>query len=276
MNTKPHKTRLDKLLVDLNYFDSRQKAQAAIMAGIIFVNNDREDKPGTQIPVDARIEVKGSSCPYVSRGGLKLEKALLEFQIDPANQVCLDIGASTGGFTDCLLQNNATKVYAIDVGYGQLDWRLRNDPRVMTIERTNIRYLQPDELYNDNSTPRATLSTIDVSFISLTKVLPNISGLMAPDKTLIALIKPQFEAGKNQVPKTGVVKDKQIHCNIIENIFIFCENIHMTIHNLTYSPVKGPSGNIEYLIHFSNRSRANCPGKPDIQSIVTSAHQDLT
>lgn len=254
MSTNTTKTRLDLLLVEKGFFETRQKAQAAIMAGIVFINGNREDKPGSRFNEDVNIEVKGNSCIYVSRGGLKLEKAIKEFNIDLMNKVCIDAGASSGGFTDCLLQHGAGFVYAVDVGYGQLAWNLRNDLRVKVLEKCNIRYLSVEKLYEDLNLPRAQLCTMDLSFISITKVLENITKLMANQMEIIILIKPQFEAGRIHVPKTGVVKDKEVHFDVIKNILLYILQMGLTPLNLTYSPIKGPSGNIEYLTYVTNQT----------------------
>ena len=232
-----HKERLDVLLVSLGLAESRAKAQATIMAGEVYVNGQKADKSGMEVDITSNVEVRGSACPYVSRGGLKLEKALRNFGVDPTGYVCSDSGASTGGFTDCLLQQGASKVFAIDVGYGQLAWKIRNDPRVVVMERTNIRYVTPEDLGEPLD-----LSVIDVSFISLGLVLPVVKTLLKPTGQVLCLIKPQFEAGKDKVGKKGVVRDPAVHEEVLQNF---------TIRNLTFSPVKGPEGNIEFLAHLS-------------------------
>lgn len=241
-----HKERLDVLLVSLGLAESRAKAQATIMAGEVYVNGQKADKSGMEVDITANIEVRGSACPYVSRGGLKLEKALRNFGVAPTGYVCSDSGASTGGFTDCLLQQGASKVFAIDVGYGQLAWKIRNDPRVVVMERTNIRYVTPEDLGE-----MLDLSVIDVSFISLGLVLPVVKTLLKPTGQVLCLIKPQFEAGKDKVGKKGVVRDPAVHEEVLQNFISLAKSLDFTIRNLTFSPVKGPEGNIEFLAHLS-------------------------
>ena len=241
-----HKERLDVLLVSLGLAESRAKAQATIMAGEVYVNGQKADKSGMEVDITANVEVRGSACPYVSRGGLKLEKALKNFGVDPTGYVCSDSGASTGGFTDCLLQQGASKVCAIDVGYGQLAWKIRNDPRVVVMERTNIRYVTPEDLGEPLD-----LSVIDVSFISLGLVLPVVKTLLKPTGQVLCLIKPQFEAGKDKVGKKGVVRDPAVHEEVLQNFISLAKSLDFTIRNLTFSPVKGPEGNIEFLAHLS-------------------------
>ena len=241
-----HKERLDVLLVSLGLAESRAKAQATIMAGEVYVNGQKADKSGMEVDITANIEVRGSACPYVSRGGLKLEKALRNFGVDPTGYVCSDSGASTGGFTDCLLQQGASKVFAIDVGYGQLAWKIRNDPRVVVMERTNIRYVTLEDLGEPLD-----LSVIDVSFISLGLVLPVVKTLLKPTGQVLCLIKPQFEAGKDKVGKKGVVRDPAVHEEVLQNFISLAKALDFTIRNLTFSPVKGPEGNIEFLAHLS-------------------------
>ncbi len=241
-----HKERLDVLLVSLGLAESRAKAQATIMAGEVYVNGQKADKSGMEIDITANVEVRGSACPYVSRGGLKLEKALRNFGVAPTGYVCSDSGASTGGFTDCLLQQGASKVFAIDVGYGQLAWKIRNDPRVVVMERTNIRYVTPEDLGEPLD-----LSVIDVSFISLGLVLPVVKTLLKPTGQVLCLIKPQFEAGKDKVGKKGVVRDPAVHEEVLQNFISLAKSLDFTIRNLTFSPVKGPEGNIEFLAHLS-------------------------
>ena len=241
-----HKERLDVLLVSLGLAESRAKAQATIMAGEVYVNGQKADKSGMEVDITSNIEVRGSACPYVSRGGLKLEKALKNFGVDPTGYVCSDSGASTGGFTDCLLQQGASKVFAIDVGYGQLAWKIRNDPRVVVMERTNIRYVTPEDLGEPLD-----LSVIDVSFISLGLVLPVVKTLLKPTGQVLCLIKPQFEAGKDKVGKKGVVRDPTVHEEVLQNFISLAKSLDFTIRNLTFSPVKGPEGNIEFLAHLS-------------------------
>ena len=241
-----HKERLDVLLVSLGLAESRAKAQATIMAGEVYVNGQKADKSGMEVDITANVEVRGSACPYVSRGGLKLEKALKNFGVDPTGYVCSDSGASTGGFTDCLLQQGASKVFAIDVGYGQLAWKIRNDPRVVVMERTNIRYVTLEDLGEPLD-----LSVIDVSFISLGLVLPVVKTLLKPTGQVLCLIKPQFEAGKDKVGKKGVVRDPAVHEEVFQNFISLAKSLDFTIRNLTFSPVKGPEGNIEFLAHLS-------------------------
>lgn len=234
------------MLVSLGLAESRAKAQATIMAGEVYVNGQKADKSGMEVDITANIEVRGSACPYVSRGGLKLEKALRNFGVAPTGYVCSDSGASTGGFTDCLLQQGASKVFAIDVGYGQLAWKIRNDPRVVVMERTNIRYVTPEDLGEPLD-----LSVIDVSFISLGLVLPVVKTLLKPTGQVLCLIKPQFEAGKDKVGKKGVVRDPAVHEEVLQNFISLAKSLDFTIRNLTFSPVKGPEGNIEFLAHLS-------------------------
>ena len=240
------KERLDLLLTEKGLCESRTKAQAVIMEGLVFVGGQRVDKPGTAVPVEADIEVRGNTCPFVSRGGLKLEKALRFFGVQPEGYVCSDSGASTGGFTDCLLQKGAKKVFAIDVGYGQLAWSIRSDPRVVVMERTNIRNVTPEQLGEPLD-----LSVVDVSFISLRLVLPVIKNLLKPTGQVLCLIKPQFEAGKEKVGKKGVVREPETHLEVLHTFLETARGLGFTVVNLTYSPVKGPEGNIEFLGHLS-------------------------
>lgn len=263
-----NRDRLDVVLVNLNLFDSRSKAQAIIMSGLVYVNGQKVDKPGTMVDPASSFEVRGNPCPYVSRGGLKLEKALRDFGVDPTGYVCSDSGASTGGFTDCLLQKGAQKVFAIDVGYGQLDWKLRNDPRVVTMERTNIRYVTLEDLGQPLD-----LSVIDVSFISLRIVLPAVKALLKPTGQVLCLIKPQFEAGKEKVGKKGVVRDPAVHLEVLEMVTALAGNLGFTLKNLTYSPVKGPEGNIEFLAHLSLLPEGAV--LPDLAQLVQDAHTAL-
>lgn len=264
------KSRLDILMVDKGFVESREKARALIMSGVVYVNGTIIDKSGTKISKTSEIEIKGKQLGYVSRGGLKLAKAIEYFSIDVSGMIAADIGASTGGFTDCLLQNNASKVYSIDVGYGQLAWKLRNDSRVVTMERTNIRYVTPEMLQD-----KIDFATIDVSFISLTKVLPVVIKLLSDNGQIVCLIKPQFEAGKGKVGKKGVVKDPNIHKEVISTVSDFCINeLCMTIIGLTYSPIKGPEGNIEYLLYIakSTNPMEMAPIEELIDSVVSEAH----
>ena len=262
------KKRLDVLLVERLYADSRTKAQAIIMSGNVYVNGQKADKPGTSFEETVDIEVRGAVCPYVSRGGLKLEKALRDFGVKPEGYVCSDSGASTGGFTDCLLQQGARKVFAIDVGYGQLDWKIRSDERVVVMERTNIRYVTPEDLGEPLD-----LSVIDVSFISLKIVLPTIKTLLKPDGQVLCLIKPQFEAGKEKVGKKGVVREPAIHQEVLDSFVALAKELNFTILGLTFSPVKGPEGNIEFLGHLTLADAGGI--EPDTAQVVAQAHQTL-
>ncbi len=239
------KERLDILLVKRNLAPSREKAKAVIMSGNVFVDGQREDKAGASFAEEVRIEVRGHALPYVSRGGLKLEKALANFDVTVKGKVCTDVGASTGGFTDCMLQNGASKVYAIDVGRGQLDWKLRQDDRVVCMEKTNIRYVTPEDIGEP-----VDFSSIDVSFISLSKVLPPIYSYLRERGQIVALIKPQFEAGREKVGKKGVVREKSTHIEVIEAVIGYALTTGFDILNLEFSPIKGPEGNIEYLLHL--------------------------
>ena len=262
------KKRLDVLLTEQMYADTRSKAQAIIMAGQVYVNGQKADKPGTAYEENVQIEVRGVTCPYVSRGGLKLEKALRDFGVKPEGFVCSDSGASTGGFTDCLLQQGAKKVFAIDVGYGQLDWKIRSDERVVVMERTNIRYVTPEDLGEPLD-----LSVIDVSFISLKIVLPAIKALLKPTGQVLCLIKPQFEAGKEKVGKKGVVREPEIHKEVLDTFVETVTDLGFTILGLTFSPVKGPEGNIEFLGHLTLEQK---PGiVPDTNDVVEEAHRTL-
>lgn len=244
---KEAKERLDVLLVTRGYFESREKARKNIMAGLVFIDGERIDKAGETVRINAEIEVKGDAIPYVSRGGLKLEKAMKEFSLHLDNKVCMDVGASTGGFTDCMLQNGASKVFAVDVGYGQFAWQLRNDPRVVCMERTNIRYVKPEDIGQ-----MLDFASIDVSFISLKLVLPVVKSLLKENGEIVALIKPQFEAGREKVGKKGVVRDRGVHLEVIKSIASFATANGLCVKGLTFSPIKGPEGNIEYLIYLIN------------------------
>ena len=262
------KKRLDVLLTEQGFADSRSKAQAIIMSGLVYVDGQKADKPGISYEETAAIEVRGAACPYVSRGGLKLEKALRDFGVKPEGYVCSDSGASTGGFTDCLLQQGAKKVFAIDVGYGQLDWKIRSDPRVVVMERTNIRYVTPDQLGEPLD-----LSVVDVSFISLKIVLPAIKQLLKENGQVLCLIKPQFEAGKEKVGKKGVVRDKATHVEVLNCFVQLADSLGFHILGLTFSPVKGPEGNIEFLGHLTLE---DLPGiRPDTADVVRQAHETL-
>ena len=263
------KKRLDVLLVEQGYADTRSKAQAIIMSGQVYVSGQKADKPGTAYEESVSIEVRGATCPYVSRGGLKLEKALRDFGVDPKGYVCSDSGASTGGFTDCLLQQGASKVFAIDVGYGQLDWKIRSDPRVVVMERTNVRYVTAEQLGE-----LLDLSVVDVSFISLGIVLPVIKTFLKPTcGQVLCLIKPQFEAGKEKVGKKGVVRDPQTHKEVLDDFVSMVTGLDFKILGLTFSPVKGPEGNIEFLAHLT---LADATGiAPDTETLVAQAHETL-
>lgn len=262
------KKRLDVLLTEQGYADSRSKAQAIIMSGLVYVNGQKADKPGISYEETVDLEVRGAVCPYVSRGGLKLEKALRDFGVKPEGYVCSDSGASTGGFTDCLLQQGAKKVFAIDVGYGQLDWKIRSDPRVVVMERTNIRYVTPEQLGEPLD-----LSVVDVSFIGLEIVLPTIKTLLKPTGQVLCLIKPQFEAGKENVGKKGVVRDPKIHHMVLDNFVSLVDSLGFRILGLTFSPVKGPEGNIEFLGHLSLDDVEGI--RPDTAQVVADAHKTL-
>ena len=262
------KKRLDVLLTERGHTENRTKAQAVIMSGLVYVNGQKADKPGVSYEESVEIEVRTGGCPYVSRGGLKLEKALRDFGVDPTGYVCSDSGASTGGFTDCLLQQGASKVFAIDVGYGQLDWKIRSDPRVVVMERTNVRFVTPEQLGEPLD-----LSVVDVSFISLKIVLPVIKTFLKPTGQVLCLIKPQFEAGKEKVGKKGVVRDPQTHKEVLDGFVALANELEFTILGLTFSPVKGPEGNIEFLGHLTLDDK---PGiVPDTAAVVEQAHTAL-
>ncbi|MFC7440970.1 TlyA family RNA methyltransferase [Laceyella putida] len=263
------KERLDVLLVDKGFFPSREQAKRSIMAGLVIVNNERMDKAGTKVPVDAIIEVKGELHPYVSRGGLKLEEALRAFPIQMVGRVVLDIGASTGGFTDCALQNGAKQVYAIDVGYGQLAWKLRQDERVIVMERTNFRYLEPQDLKGDPPD----FAVIDVSFISLSHILPVLKKLLQPQGEVMALVKPQFEAGKEQVGKKGIVKDPSIHREVLSRFVQMATTLGYDVRGLAPSPIKGGEGNIEFLSYLVLEPPTEIPDfHEEIAQVVAKAH----
>lgn len=267
------KERLDVLLVNKGLFDSREKCKSAIMAGVVWINGLREDKPGTKVPVDCEIEIKENANPFVSRGGLKLDKALKEFEISLENKNCMDIGASTGGFTDCMLKSGAAKVVAIDVGYGQLAWELRNDSRVICMERTNVRYVKPGDIGFLSD-----FASIDVSFISLTKVLPAVLDLLESSAELVCLIKPQFEAGREKVGKHGVVRDSEVHKEVIYSIIDFVSARNLRINRLSYSPIKGPEGNIEYLLYISKEGNTGIIDNIEdlVNKVVADAHKSLS
>ena len=262
------KVRLDQLVFDLGYTESRERAKTTIMSGLVFVNGQRADKPGMPVAPDSKIEVRGEAIPFVSRGGFKLDKALKVFPVDPAGKNCIDCGASTGGFTDVLLQHGAAKVYAVDVGYGQLAWKLRNDPRVINLERTNLRYVTAEQIPE-----RLELAVMDVSFISIKLVLPTVRELLLPGADLICLIKPQFEAGREEVGKKGVVRDSAVHCQVIHSILDFAPQIGLSVMGLDYSPIKGPEGNIEYICHMKNGSFEG--PSLDVEAIVNASHEAL-
>ena len=262
------KKRLDVLLVERGLQESRQRAQAAIMSGEVFVAGQRVDKPGTAVAEDAQIEVRGGTLAYVSRGGLKLEKAMAAFPIDLNGAVCADIGASTGGFTDCMLQNGAEKVYAVDVGYGQLAWKLRSDPRVVCLERTNARYLTREQIPDVLD-----FASIDVSFISLKLIFPALYELLRQGGHIACLIKPQFEAGREKVGKKGVVRDPAVHLEVLEHFLDHARENHFTVLGITYSPIRGPEGNIEYLGYLEKSEAAE--QIPDLKALVDESHQVL-
>ncbi|EEH97686.1 TlyA family RNA methyltransferase [Clostridium tertium] len=265
------KERLDILLVEKGIFTSRERAKTSIMAGKIFVDGQRVDKAGEKINVDADIIFKGQEIPYVSRGGLKLEKAIKEFGVNLKDKVCMDIGASTGGFTDCMLQNDAKKVFSIDVGYGQFAWKLRTDSRVVCMERTNIRYVTPEDLGELTD-----FASIDVSFISLKKIMPATLSLLNESGEVVALIKPQFEAGKEKVGKKGVVRDINVHKEVVLDIVEFLISQNLNILSVSYSPIKGPEGNIEYLVYFTkDKNKKSTFTINDIEKIVNESHNSL-
>ncbi len=268
------KKRLDVLLVEKNICLTREKAKRNIMAGNVYVNNILCDKPGTMIDEKENIILKNEALKYVSRGGLKLEKAIMEFRIDLKNKTCMDIGASTGGFTDCMLQNGAKKVYSIDVGYGQLDWKLRNDSRVVCMERTNFRYID-SKLFENNIIEFA---SIDVSFISLRIILPVLVNILPSNNfDIVALIKPQFEAGREEVKKNGVIRDKEVHKRVINEIIDFAESLELILNDISFSPITGPKGNIEFLVHLRNKSELYFDNMShiDIDEVVEKAHESL-
>ena len=262
------KVRLDQLVFDLGYTKSRERAKTTIMSGLVFVNGQRADKPGTPVAPDAKIEVRGEAIPFVSRGGFKLDKALQVFPIDPSGKSCIDCGASTGGFTDVLLQHGAAKVYAVDVGYGQLAWKLRNDPRVVNLERTNLRYVTAEQIPE-----LLELAVMDVSFISIKLVLPAVKALLVPGADLVCLIKPQFEAGRDEVGKKGVVRDSGVHCQVIRGILDFAPQIGLSVMGLDFSPIKGPEGNIEYICHMKNGCYEGA--SIDVEALVNASHEAL-
>lgn len=262
------KIRLDQLVFDLGLAESRERAKTTVMSGLVFVNGQRADKPGMQVSPDVNVEVKGTALPYVSRGGLKLEKALKVFPIDVTDKVCIDCGASTGGFTDVLLKNGAAKVYSVDVGYGQLAWSLRNDERVVNMERTNIRYISSEQIPEPLD-----ICVMDLSFISVKLVLPAVCALLKDDAQLVCLIKPQFEAGREEVGKKGVVRDKAVHLSVIESVLGFAPTVGMTVMGLDFSPIKGPEGNREYLCYM--KKGVHEAGVIDAAAVVEASHESL-
>ena len=260
--------RLDQRLTELGLAESREKAKATIMSGLVYVNGQKSDKPGTPVSDGAKIEVRGAACPWVSRGGFKLAKALEVFEINPAGYVCIDCGASTGGFTDVLLKNGAARVYAVDVGYGQLAWSLRTDARVTVMERTNARNLTPDMFPESMD-----MAVMDLSFISIRLILPAVHALLKPEGECVCLIKPQFEAGRADVGKKGVVRDRAVHERVLNEMLEFFPAAGYTLTGLDYSPIRGPEGNIEYLAHLKKGEHAGI--SPDIAAIVAASHGEL-
>ena len=266
------KERLDVLLVKQGLAESREKAKAVIMAGLVYVDGQKEDKAGTTFAETAKLEVRGNTLRYVSRGGLKLEKAMTHFGLSLKDKICMDVGASTGGFTDCMLQNGAVRVFAVDVGHGQLAWKLRQDDRVICMEKTNIRYLLP-EMVPD----KIDFASIDVSFISLTKVLLPVKALLSEEGQIVCLIKPQFEAGREKVGKKGVVREKSVHLEVIQTVIEYAVSTGFEVLNLEFSPIRGPEGNIEYLLHLQNLPQGKPHSQPpiDAKAIVEKSHQML-
>ncbi|MCQ2522135.1 MAG: TlyA family RNA methyltransferase [Lachnospiraceae bacterium] len=265
------KERLDVLLVKQNLAESREKAKALIMSGIVYVNGQKEDKAGSTFEEEtSTLEVRGSTLKYVSRGGLKLEKAMAQFPVTLEDAVCMDIGASTGGFTDCMLQNGAKKVFAIDVGHGQLAWKLRNDERVVCMEKTNFRYVEPKDIGEE-----VDFASVDVSFISLSKILPAAYPILRDGGQMVCLIKPQFEAGRDKVGKKGVVREPEVHEEVIENVFGYIRETGFKLLGLTYSPVRGPEGNIEYLVYIAKTDAADAIDESIIKETVQEAHKTL-
>ena len=263
------KKRLDQLVFERGLTESRERAKTTIMAGKVFVNGQRSDKPGTPVPEDAKIEIHGETMPFVSRGGYKLDKALKVFPVDPAGSHCIDCGASTGGFTDVLLQHGASLVYAVDVGYGQLAWKLREDNRVVCMERTNVRYISGEQIPE-----LLDIAVMDVSFISIKLILPALKGILKPDADIICLIKPQFEAGKDKVGKKGVVRDIGVHREVVRDILDFCREHQLSCQGLDYSPIRGPEGNIEFLLWLKNSD--NNTLEPDVDAVVDAAHKHIS
>ena len=263
------KKRLDQLVFERGLTESRERAKTTIMAGQVFVNGQRSDKPGTPVPEDAKIEIHGETMPFVSRGGYKLDKALKVFPVDPAGSHCIDCGASTGGFTDVLLQHGASLVYAVDVGYGQLAWKLREDNRVVCMERTNVRYISGEQIPE-----LLDIAVMDVSFISIKLILPALKGILKPDADIICLIKPQFEAGKDKVGKKGVIRDIGVHREVVRDILDFCRENQLSCQGLDYSPIRGPEGNIEFLLWLKNSD--NNALEPDVDAVVDAAHKHIS
>ena len=264
------KTRLDVAVFEQGYAPSREKAKAIIMAGIVYVNNQKVDKAGFELKEGDVLEVRGKTLQYVSRGGLKLEKAMQEFPITLEGKVCMDVGASTGGFTDCMLQNGAVKVYSVDVGYGQLAWKLRTDERVVNLERTNFRYATREQIPDE-----VDFASVDVSFISLKHILPNLNTLLASDGQAVCLIKPQFEAGKEKVGKKGVVRDLNVHLEVVENVINLALENGFSVMGLQFSPIKGPEGNIEYLIYLNKSQEPVVSDDVNAKELVNMSHTDL-
>lgn len=264
------KTRLDVAVFEQGYAPSREKAKAIIMAGIVYVNNQKVDKAGFELKEGDVLEVRGKTLQYVSRGGLKLEKAMQEFPITLEGKICMDVGASTGGFTDCMLQNGAVKVYSVDVGYGQLAWKLRTDERVVNLERTNFRYATSEQIPDE-----VDFASVDVSFISLKHILPNLNTLLAPDGQAVCLIKPQFEAGKEKVGKKGVVRDLNVHLEVVENVINLALENGFSVMGLQFSPIKGPEGNIEYLIYLNKSQEPVVSDDVNAKELVNMSHTEL-
>ena len=262
------KVRLDQLVFDLGFTESRERAKTTIMSGLVFVDGQRADKPGMPVSPEANIEVRGVALPFVSRGGFKLDKALKVFPVDPAGKHCIDCGASTGGFTDVLLQHGAEKVYAVDVGYGQLAWKLRTDERVVNLERTNLRYVTEEQIPE-----LLDLAVMDVSFISIRLVMPAVKNLLKPGADFICLIKPQFEAGREEVGKKGVVRDKAVHEDVVRGVIEFAPTLGFSVMGLDYSPIKGPEGNIEYICYLKN-GEYDAPAV-DVSAVVAASHEAL-
>ncbi|MDY5377853.1 MAG: TlyA family RNA methyltransferase [Eubacterium coprostanoligenes] len=264
------KTRLDVAVFEQGYAQSREKAKAIIMAGIVYVNNQKVDKAGFELKEGDVLEVRGKTLQYVSRGGLKLEKAMQEFPITLEGKICMDVGASTGGFTDCMLQNGAVKVYSVDVGYGQLAWKLRTDERVVNLERTNFRYATREQIPDE-----VDFASVDVSFISLKHILPNLNTLLASDGQAVCLIKPQFEAGKEKVGKKGVVRDLNVHLEVVENVIKLALENGFSVMGLQFSPIKGPEGNIEYLIYLNKSQEPVVSDDVNAKELVNMSHTEL-